>query len=211
VTNVNPEENRLYASPKDLHPFHWERLAERDPEEAARAAGAAWDGTRFRLPFFDGALLLTPATKDVAFDGPGERRAGYQHALIGVAYLKGAMEADPSGTWASFRELPGGEAFFRGPHALNTPFLEAVYGADPARLVDAGRSLGGKETSGGDAAVTLPALPRIPLLAILWGAGEFPASAQLLVDARAHLHLPLDVLWALTNVAIAELVKRKPA
>lgn len=210
MANVNPEDNRLYASPDDLHRLHWERLAARDPEEAARAAGASWDGKRFRLPLLDGFLVIDPKHRSVRFEGEEKRRAGYQHALIGVIYLYTAVEAEPSGRWAAFRELPGGEAFFRGPHSLNTLFLEAAYGTDPDALAAAGETLGGRRVEGGDVAVELTALPRVPLRVLLWKAGEFPASSQLLVDARAHVHLPLDVLWALSNVVIAELVKRAP-
>ncbi|HSH69642.1 MAG TPA: DUF3786 domain-containing protein, partial [Deferrisomatales bacterium] len=62
--------------------------------------------------------------------------------------------------------------------------------------------------SGGDVAVELPALPRLPVRVLLWaGTEEFPPSASLLTDPRAHLHLPLDVLWALTNVLIADLTR----
>jgi hypothetical protein len=118
------------------------------------------------------------------------------------------MDAPPRGEWVAFRELPGGDAFFRGPHSLATPRLARAFGAAPERLMDAARRLGGVPAAAGDAAADLPALPRIPLRALVWAATEeFGATASLLTDARAHLHVPLDVLWALTNVAIADLVE----
>jgi len=86
--------------------------------------------------------------------------------------------------------------------------LARAFGARLRDLLVAAAALGGAEAEGGDAAVEVPALPRIPLKAVVWaGSVEFGASAALLVDSRAHLHAPLDILWALSNVAIDDLVE----
>lgn len=205
---VDPEQNRLYQSSNDLHPSHWEALARRDPVEAARAAGARWDGGRFRLRLLGRELVVDPGAPGVAFASRPGRPVGYQRGLVAVAYLAGAVDVPCRGDWVAFRELPGGDAFFRGPHAVATPRLEAAFGRTPGGLLDAARALGGAPVGAADAAVELPALPRIPLRVLLWGATEeFGASANLLTDGRAHLHLALDGLWALSNVAIADLVR----
>ncbi|MEW6490880.1 MAG: DUF3786 domain-containing protein, partial [Thermodesulfobacteriota bacterium] len=179
----------------------------RPAADAARAGGATWDGEIFTLPFLGKEIRVAPRARTVSWATDLGRPIGYQRALVAVAYLAGAVEAPPRGEWVAFRELPGGEAFFRGPHGLPTPRLETAFGRRPGDLLAAARSLGGTASPGADAAAELPALPRIPLQVLLWAAAEeFPASASLLVDARAHLHLALDVLWALANVAIADLV-----
>lgn len=206
MTNANPQSNPLYSRAEDLHPLHWENLGRRPPEEAARAAGARWDGEAFTLPFLGRPVCVIPGTRTVSWSAEAVRPVGYQRALVAVAYLTGAVEAPPKGEWVAFRGLPGGEAFFRGPHGLATPRLEKAFGSRPEDLAPAAAALGGSAVAGADAAAVLPALPRIPLQVLLWVAStEFPASAALLVDARAHLHLALDVLWALSNVAIADL------
>jgi hypothetical protein len=208
VANADPQENALYRDARDLHRLHWERLRCRDPGEAARAAGADLDGAAFLLDLLGRRLRVDPAGERISFEGEPARDVGYQRALVAVAYLAGALEAPPRGEWVAFRELPGGDAFFRGPHSLATPRLERAFGTRPAGLPEAARPLGGVPAPGADAAADLPALPRIPLRVLVWAATpEFPASASLLTDARAHLHLALDVLWALTNVAIADLVR----
>jgi hypothetical protein len=211
MKHADPEQNPLYARAEDLHPLHWENLGRRPPPEAARAAGATWNGEVFTLPFLGREIRLDPGARTVSWAADLGRPVGYQRALVAVAYLAGAVEAPPQGKWVAFRELPGGEAFFRGPHSLPTPRLEAAFGRRPGDLLEAARSLGGTACPGADAAAELPALPRVPLQVLLWAAGEeFPASASLLVDARAHLHLALDVLWALANVAVADLVRGAP-
>ncbi|MHB8766563.1 MAG: DUF3786 domain-containing protein [Deferrisomatales bacterium] len=208
MANADPEDNRLYSRAEDLHPRHWESLVRRDPSEAARAAGATWEAGAYRLPVLGRVLRVDPGARSLAFDGDPARRVGYQRALVAVAYLTGALDAPARGDWVAFRELPGGDAFFRGPHSLATPRLEAAFGAAPARLLGAARALGGGAAEGADAAAVVPALPKVPLKVLLWGAGaEFGASANLLTDGRAHLHAALDVLWALTNVTISDLVE----
>ncbi|MBI5018540.1 MAG: DUF3786 domain-containing protein [Deltaproteobacteria bacterium] len=205
---TDPEENALYRTADGLHPLHWETLRQRDPTEAARAAGAEIQGGALRLFVLGRHLRVDPGAERVRFEDEPAREVGYQRALVAVAYLAGALEAPPRGEWVAFRELPGGDAFFRGPHSLATPRLEKAFGPWPERLVEAARRLGGAWAPGADAAADLAALPRIPLRILLWRAtAEFPASATVLTDARAHLHLPLDVLWALTNVAVADLVR----
>ncbi len=132
---------------------------------------------------------------------------GYQRALVAVSYLAGAMDVPVAGRWVAFRDLPGGDAFFRGPHGLPTHRLEAAYGSRPGGLLEAAAALGGVAGPGADAAAVIPALPRVPFQVLLWAhTEEFDGSASLLTDPRAHLHLALDGLWALANVLVADLV-----
>lgn len=204
-----PEENPLYAAAERVHPLHWDNLRRREPSEAARAAGAEWRGGAYRLPMLGRELHVSPAERRVLF-AAGRGQVGYSRALAAVAYLAGAVDAPCRGEWVAFRQLPGGEAFFRGPHGVPAERLAVAFGASPGSLRAAAASLGGSPAEGGDEAAVLPALPRIPLQAVLWaGSAEFGASAALLVDARAHLHAPLDVLWALAHVAIDDLVKER--
>ncbi len=204
---LDPEDNPLYATSDRIHPLHWEALRRRAPGDVARAAGAAWDEGSYRLSLLGRELLVSPREEEVRFANGG-RAVGYQRGLVALAYLEGAIEVPCSGQWVAFRQLPGGHSFFRGPHAVAADRLAEAFGTRPRALPVAARALGGSEAEGGDAAVEVPALPRIPLKAVLWaGSAEFGASAALLVDSRAHLHAPLDILWALSNVAIDDLVE----
>lgn len=208
MSNLDPELNKLYAEADDLHASHWEKLEARDPEEVARAADCDWNGNAFRVTLLGRPLKVEPGARKLAFLDEGPGRVGYQRALVAVGYLGNVMEAEPSGEWKAFRGLPGGDGFFRGPHALNTQMLETVFGNNPQGLVKGGEKLGGKVSEGADAAVEFQGLPRIPLKAMLYAATEeFGASASLLIDGRSHLHLALDILWALSNLAIADLIR----
>lgn len=204
---LDPEDNPLYATSDRIHPLHWEALRRREPGDAARAAGASWHEGSYLLPLLGREVLVSPREGVVRFAKDG-RPVGYQRGLVALAYLGGAVDAPCSGQWAAFRQLPGGHSFFRGPHAVDADRLARAFGAGPRGLPVAAAALGGSEADGGDAAAELPALPRVPLKAVVWaGSAEFGASAALLVDSRAHLHAPLDILWALSNVAIDDLVE----
>ena len=62
---TDPERNTRYATTEDLHPLHWEQLAQRDPEEASRAAGASWDGRTYTLPLLGRVLRVEPGTRSI--------------------------------------------------------------------------------------------------------------------------------------------------
>lgn len=208
LQNLDPEKNRLYRTASDLHPLHWETLSQRDPEEAARGAGAGLEAGEYVLPLLGRVLRVSPGRRTVLFEERPSREVGYQRALVAVAYLSRAQDLPLRGAWVAFRELPGGDSFFRGPHSLPTALLERAFGAAPPGLHPAAARLGGLPAEGADAAAEIPALPRIPLRVLVWaGTEEFPPSAAMLADARAHLFLPLDVLWALANVTASDLLE----
>lgn len=210
MSNADPAGNPLYAKAENLHAFHWEVLGRRPPGEVLAAAGVTARGHTYLLSLLGRVLAINPERRQVLFEDDPDREVSYQRALVGVSYLSLAMEVPPAGRWVAFRELPGGEAFFRGPHSLATPKLEEVYGDDPGGLLRSGAPVGGRPCEGAEAGLDVAAVPRIPLRVLLWArTEEFPARAQLLTDARAHLHLPLDVLWALTNVAVGDLVRER--
>lgn len=206
--NLNPEKNSLYSRAADLGAFHWERLEARGVEACASGAGCSREGGRLLLPFLGEEVVVDPEARRVFFSADPAREPGFQRALVAVAYLAGALDAPPSGRFVAPRELPGGDSFFRGPHGIAEPLIARRFGSAPGELLVAGALLGGSSSEGGDAAIVIPALPRVALKVLVWGADEeFPARAALLIDSRSHLHLALDCLWALTNVACSELAR----
>jgi hypothetical protein len=124
-----------------------------------------------------------------------------------VCHLARALGVPPAGRLVTPQELPGGGLFFTGPHAVNTRDLEARFGASPENLARRAAALGGGRAEvGGDLAVRLPGLPRLPLYVLLWLADEeFPARVVVGLDANAHHQLALDGIWALTNLMVGRL------
>ena len=203
---MDPKQIKLYRSAKDLPPALWDDLALRDPAEAAAGAGGVWDGKIHCLALLGREYILDPAGREIkALAGEG-RMVSFQTGMVLLVALAKGLDIPPSGRMVTPRELPGGAMFFVGPHAVAAGLLAERFGDDPAPLAARAEALGGRSLDLGDVGVTAPGLPRIPLYAAVWQRrGQDPARAVVGIDDRAHLHLPLDAVWALTNLFVARL------
>ena len=118
--------------------------------------------------------------------------------------------ADPkarTGKLIKFKDLPGGRAYETALIKRAVDPIAKVFGDDPSSLLDAAKPLGGKSLSHGDSAVEISALEGIPIVYILWGAGEFSASANVLFDCSASAYLPTEDIAVLTELTSARLIK----
>ncbi len=180
----------------------WKRLELRDPQEAADCAGAEYwgDDDVFVVPVFGQSYLVDATAREIRAIGVHdfELEDRTHLDLLVPLYLGACSRAEPSGRLVKPQSLPGGAAFFKGPHELPEEVIAHHFNSTPDRFVEVGLRLGGRRAEGGDAAVTVPAFPKLPVTLILWlGDLEFPARAQLLLDETASDHLPVDALWAL--------------
>ena len=78
--------------------------------------------------------------------------------------------------------------------------IAKVFGENPKELFEAAKLLGGTCLECGDAAVEVPALAGIPLVFIVWGESDLPASANVLFDESASSYLPTEDLAVLGEV-----------
>lgn len=125
-------------------------------------------------------------------------------------YLCQAKDAACSGRLLHPNELPGGDMFGKGTHVLPLDALADRFGQAPQNLVHTASTIAAEPQELGDAAVRLWPFPRLPVVILLWGADEeFPARASLLLDSTAHLHLPVDILWATSMVSLLLLLRLK--
>ncbi len=208
MSAIDPQEVELFSFADRMPAALWDDLSSRDPAEAALATGAEYRGGVFELPLLGRRYQVDPAARSVTETQRPQHRVGYQAGLVLVTTLAGALPVPPTGEMVTPQELPGGSMFFTGPHAVPTAPLAEAFGSDPAALPAAAATLGGEPAEGADAAVRLPALPMLPMWALVWGGDdEFEASAVIGVDSRAHHHLALDGVWALCNLLAARLTR----
>jgi hypothetical protein len=199
-----------YQNADQLPPEAWDDLDARNPQEAAAATGAQWDGEAFHLPLLGRDYLVLPRQRCLQGKAHPDRPVSFQAALVMVHTLARALDVPPSGRMVTPQELPGGSMFFVGPHAIPTDLLCGHFGRNLDALTAQAKALGGHAISGADAAVTVPGLPRVPMFALIWDQDdEFPARAVVGVDSHAHHHLALDALWALSNVFAHHLVGKQ--
>ena len=190
----------------------WKKLELRDPEEAAACAGAEYweDEDVFVVPVFGQAYLADPEAREVREIGLHEvdlEEATHLNLLVPL-YLASCTNPEPAGKVISPLSLPGGAAFFKGPHEIPNEVIAHNFGADLEKFSETAQALGGRAVDGGDAAVLIPVFPKLPVTMIIWtGDLEFPARAQMLLDETAPLNLGIDALWA-AMVMTAEVMVR---
>jgi hypothetical protein len=187
----------------------WELLAAGSPELVCARSGAAFDASAgdYRLAAFGQRFRVHPGERRIDAPAPEAATLLEHHAdllrLSLLWYLVRATGDRPAGVLVNPARLPGGDLFARGTHVLPLDALATRYTACPDAFLAAGAALGGRTVACGDAAVELPALPKVPVTLILWtGDDEFPPRADLLFDATAPRHLPTDVLWALAMLSV---------
>ena len=202
MTSIDPNENALFRDKETIPDHYWQELGQQNIQEVCRRALVTFQtGTGYQVPFWNRIYLCHPDSNRIWREDLPEKPLSFQEHLVILMYLIKARDYPLDRKKVSERELPGGELFFRGPHALVKKPLEKKFGKDPQGFLLAGLGLGGQDTGKGDASFQIPVLPRIPVEYILYVEDEeFPPQITINFDSSISRHLPLDVIWALINL-----------
>ena len=185
-----------------IDPELWRRLSRLEPEAVARRAlvRLAADG-RYEVPVLGSQVWVDVAAEEVTSAWPEVIAPDYLLAVSVVQYLILAEERERAGELVSAAELPYGEVFFRGPHALPGEALGALFADDGERFREVLARLGGRPVLLADVGVRVEVYPRLPVWLGLWLADEeFSARVSFLFDRTAGAHLPVDALWSAVMV-----------
>jgi hypothetical protein len=200
------ETELLYIDPFQIDSSLWEALRHADHSTICENAGVGYDSDRkaYEIPFLGVRFFCFPEEELIeAAESAPWHRVDFELTLAVLHYLLESRPGDASGHWIGAKDIPGGEAFFRGPHQL--PLDRILSGLDnrPELFAAAMERLGGRRIDTGDVSFAVDAFPRVPLLFVLWlGDEEFDSAMNLLFDEAVSNHFPkLDALWALANVA----------
>ena len=194
-----------------VDPLLWERIRDADPDDVCIAALVRRndEGDGFIVPFLNTEFLCCPESEQVEpFSTAPFHRIDFQLHLVLLHYLLEAVDQPVTGRWIGARDIPGGEAFFRGVHSFQVEPLAGLFAFRPEAFESAAIKLGGRRVQWGDVAWRFQVLPRIPALLIAHkGDEEFEAALQVLFDETICLHMKgLDVIWALVNVLVRTLL-----
>ncbi len=205
---MKPSQKELPKWADQIPEALWIDLGNRSPQQAAEAVGAIWDGTTFQVPLVGRDYTLDPAQRRITETRLPDQPVSFQAGVVLLTTLAISKGVPPSGRMVVPQELPGGRAFFTGAHAVATGPLAKGFEEDPARLIDRAMGFGGERIEGADVAIRVPGLPYVPLYVLLWrGDPECPVRAVIGIDARAHFHLDLGSVLALTNLLAYRLCK----
>lgn len=189
------------------HRLAREEFAVRDPEAMAFSAAVTFEPAKmeFCVPFLGERYLVRYPEGEVVEEG-GSGEVPQEVQILLLHYLSKATPAVPEGRWIAFQELPGG-FIYAGPfYNRAVRPLVGLFGQRPELLVRAAEMLGGEMMDGGDVAVRIPVLPKIPLAFLLWaGDEEFPPAGNVLFDASAPRHLPTEDYALLPGLVLGKM------
>jgi hypothetical protein len=172
---------------------------DRLPEEDSQGA--------WLVPFLGRTYRITYPAGDIV-DSESGQTPHHAASLVLLHYLVQADGTPPAGEWVAFRELPDGMIYHSAFVGRVEPALVGVFGHRPEALLASGRALGGMALDLGDAAVSVDVLPYIRLACIIHrGDEEFPPAANVLFDAAAKCHLPIEDLAVLGGLFVGALCK----
>ena len=205
---MKPSQKELFRWADQIPAPLWTDLRNRSPRQAAEAVGAGWDGEIFKVPMIGIDYTIDPANQKITRTHQADHRVSFQAAVVLLSALANSKGVPPSGRMAVPQELPGGRMFFTGAHTLAIGPLAKNFEKDPGRLTQRALGFGGEMIEGADVAIRMPGLPYVPLYVLLWrGDQEFPARAVIGIDDRAHFHLDLASVLALTNILVYRVCK----
>ncbi len=188
----------------------WKELQNLNPaEDVCRQASVQFDNRGFySVAFMDRRYRLY--VNDERFEGPegDELASDSEFQLLLLTYLTSAQNVPFSGKWVSEKDLQGGSLFFKGPHQLPVARIIERFGKDPEKFLKIGTAFGGMKIDYGDVALEFMALPKIPMVCVLWAEDEeFPARVSFLFDPSIQSLLPLDVILALVRSVVRRLLE----
>jgi hypothetical protein len=186
-------------------------LVRHSPDHLAELSGAVRSG--------EDRLLLRCLGRDYEIELPGgEVRTADgepvdEHlAILLLLYLTEAGGRPVEHRWIAFEQISGGAGYigsFRG--RVVGPLLR-TFGSHPELLAVAARQLDGTTLAMGDAGVSVPALPRVPIAFVLWrGDDEFAPSASVVFDAAVEGYLDAEAVTVLAELATRRMVEAASA
>ena len=186
-------------------------LARMDSVEVTGRTGCEYDRESdcYRVPCWGNEYKVCPGGESVVPLGDSLLPPGEYLSLLLLYYLMKSGSDRPLGQWISEKDVPGGAAFFRGPHAIPVHWITRRFDTDLSAFEAVCRDLGGTPVDAGDAAFGFEILPRIPVAVVYWlGDEDFPCEAALLFDKTLEHHLPLDIIFAMA-VLVCRVVGKK--
>jgi hypothetical protein len=137
-----------------------------------------------------------------------EEEVPLKDKILLLHYLTQARGTPLANKPIAYKELPEGAGYFRTFHKRAIKPLVDHFGAQPAKLLDVAKELGGKKADYGDVAVTINAFKRVPITLVLWrGDEEFPPDGSILFDATVSDYLSIEDINVLCEAIAWKLVR----
>ena len=187
-----------------------ERLnAVSDLPALCRKSGTSYDASvkTITVDYLNSKYLITLPDVSITIVGSNET-VPIRDKVILLHYVLTAKGTPLSNRQITFKELPEGIVYFRTFYQRTIKHIITAFSKNPEKLIAAGEKLGGKKANFGDAAVTINALPYVPITFVVWrGDEEFGAEGNVLYDSTITDYLPVEDIIVLSEVVTWKLVK----
>lgn len=187
----------------------WRILLGLDPKDVCIRAKVTFDDLSgvYILKSFLQDIIITPKDKKIFGNSLVSdfllKELGNYSRLSVLWYLISAKDIPLSGMLINPADMPGGQIYLNGSHALPLDKVAGKYGSDRQGFLKKGTELGGEQLNFGDASLRLHPFPRVPVSILLWENNEeFSARCNLLLDSTCKLQLPVDIIWATAMMSI---------
>lgn len=183
-------------------------FAKRPALEMAANSGCLYDlhKQRFTVPCLGQKYGISYPAGHVTVNND-QSEAPLITAILLLHYLSHSTGTALSQNWISYKDLPGGSLYLE-PFKKRAviPFAKK-FGGSPDNFILAAEKLGGEKAQHGDLSYIIPALPRVPLLYILWqGDEEFPPNATILFDGCADSYLHTEDYAILAGMTVGAML-----
>ena len=178
-----------------------------DPPLAAAERGVEFDQAehRFRVAVLGENVSVGFPGGEVT--GDGGRRLSGAVAVIALHYLTHRGEPLHSRGWLAYRDMPGGRDFSRTFESMAEARLAGHFGDEPQEFQRSALAMGGAGGDVGKFSFVINALPRLPLMLVLWPAcEELGGGARILFRPSAPYYLHTEDLAALGVVTAERLM-----
>ncbi len=188
----------------------FEELAGKNPEDVCRRALCRYDveSKCYFLSVWGDDYAICPNESTIR---RLTKRLQRPHDFLDVFiihYLLKAKEIEICNDWISEKDIPGGAAFFRGPHEIPSNIIAARYKEDLGEFRKCCEQLDGVPLNMADVAYVFKITPIIPVAVLFWeGDDDFPPESKLLFDKSLSGLLALDIIFALAADVCARIIQ----
>jgi hypothetical protein len=189
-----------------------DELTRLDPGRQAKRCGARiaesrHDRTVLELNFFNRPVRVVFPAGLVEDPASPDGVQVWERILL-LHYFSGNTIPPSYSELISFAQAPSGGFYFEAYRRRTHEPIARAFGRRADLLIEAGERLGGKREDIGDAAVRLPVLPKVPVVAVIHAADdEFPAEAKLLFESTINAFFCTEDIAVLGGLVAGRLIK----
>ncbi len=167
-------------------------------DTSAKTITVDYLNSKYLITFPEVSITLTGSTESVPI----------RDRILILHYILTAKGVPLSNQQIGFKELPEGIVYFRTFYQRTIKHIIDNFSRNPVKLIEVGEKLGGHKMEIGDAAITIYALPRVPITFAVWREDEeFGAEANILFDRTVTDYLPTEDIIVLSEVVTWKLVR----